>query len=129
MANLRASRIRACLVAAILLSTALSGAGCGAGSRQPASKDTAFRRIQRHEAALQQAWAEAGQPGVSCARRCALAERASARVTSLCELARDIDDPDALARCQQARRKAEALNGRIHTECDCHDGAQAEQPR
>jgi hypothetical protein len=77
--------------------------GCGAA---PAPDlHAAFRRIQEHEAVIarQAPDAEACPPDTPCPA----AEAVCAAAASICSIAIEVDDPDARARCELARRRCE----------------------
>lgn len=73
-------------------------AGCGAAPRP--DLHSAFSRIQVHEAVIARSAPEAS----ACdAPRCPASERVCEAASAICEIASEVDDADALARCDLAR--------------------------
>lgn len=77
--------------------------GLACGGAPPLEPDEGFRRIQVHEATIAHRGAEADR----CAPEapCPAMEEVCAAAEALCGVARELDDPDALARCALARRR------------------------
>lgn len=94
-------RISHALLAILLALAGTAAAGCG-GARAEADLDAAFARIQVEEARIENA---SGADPRDCAalEGCPEIRDATQR---LCAIADDIDDADALARCERARRRA-----------------------
>jgi hypothetical protein len=93
-------------------------AGCG-GARTEADLNAAFARIQVEEARIEAAATprerECAEESADCAQ---IAEAAGA----LCTIARDIDDRDALHRCDRASGRHQACRAAHHARCTVPSG-------
>lgn len=83
-------------------------AGCG-GAPPPPDLHAAFARIQVEEAVIARSAEEAAECG---AEPCPAARRVCEAADAICEIARAIDDADAHARCELARRRCPAEEAR-----------------
>lgn len=98
----------------LLLASAVS-AGCAAdGQDRERRLSEGFAAIQVEEATIAQASARAAQP-VECGVRCAAHAELCQAAERICELAGELEDADALARCRMARDSCDAA----HPECGC----------
>jgi hypothetical protein len=95
-------------------------AGC-AGAQPDAQQrlDRAFARIQLHEAAIEHARLAAARDGEGCEQTCAAAADAAREQAGLCAVAQDVADPDALLRCDRARRTATGVAAQGAQRCRC----------
>lgn len=78
---------------------------CASGPTAPTSEayvSAVFARIQLHEAALDRAAAQAERADTETIRT-ESTERARRATAAICNLAKRVRDPDALARCERAK--------------------------
>jgi hypothetical protein len=79
----------------------------------------AFQEIQVREAELEKHRAELAAAAGACERACPELDRLCAGSRSICQVARQVMDADALARCESSRKSCRAETGRTHGRCDC----------
>jgi len=93
---------------------ALLLAGCG---RSPGlSADEGFRRIQEHEASLAEASASL-EAATDCGEVRVRAERVCSESEALCQVAEELRDGDARARCMISAEACEGARERITSGC------------
>ena len=80
------------------------------------SADKGFRRIQQHEAALAVASA-ALAAATDCSEVRVRAERMCSESEALCQVARELHDNDARARCVNSAEACEGARERITSAC------------
>ena len=115
----------------VLSASVLALCACaGASPARQAQLDAAFARIQVAEARIAHARADVGRVDVTKANGCSEvltaagdALRASERV---CEIAREIADADALARCEQGERDYHSVLEQARRRCPDHTPALVE---
>jgi hypothetical protein len=102
------------------LSLAVALFACAGTQRAPQHRvDDAFARIQVHEASIERARLEVNREGASCEQVCAALVSARRAQAELCGIAREIADPDALARCGHAERATDSLDEQSTRRCAC----------
>jgi len=106
----------------ILACLAVLAAGCGA--RQ--ANDSDFERLQVAEAELDRASYAAFDTSAPCEGRCDAARRMERAASDACALADRVEDADARARCEDARRRAREGRAGVDAACGC--GARGEGP-
>ncbi|MGD8860174.1 MAG: hypothetical protein PVI30_09175 [Myxococcales bacterium] len=101
----------------------LTASGC-AGTQKPRERrlNDAFARIQQHEARIshERAVVVRTDPELPAGARCDAAGRLCDEADALCAIAREVEDADALARCDQASATCEAT--RLQAAGDCEGG-------
>jgi hypothetical protein len=107
----------------IVLTATWSATACG-GAPAPrpdpeADLRRAFLQIQAHEADLEKHRAELARPAGACDRACPELEGLCAASRSICAIAEEVMDRDALARCASAQRSCRAETARFAGTCEC----------
>jgi len=109
-------------VSAALLVVAAALAGCG-GAIQSGGESTVVRsdgyrdielyegRIDRDESAMQST--------ASCPGACRAAASICDSAEHICAIARDLSEPDALARCSRARQSCRQAKEHVARSCSC----------
>ena len=112
-------RFGAVAVAAALLVPTIGALGCSSATPQRPPLDAAFARIQVHEAEIERARLDVQRPGPDCDPTCTAARSARLEQEGLCRVARDVDDADALTRCNRAHGAVASLNAQAARRCAC----------
>ena len=103
---------------------ALGLPACAANPPPPTrSADEAFAAIQVQEARIEHARATIMNAASTCDASCMAADDATAAAHALCELAQEVADPDALARCERGTRAVGSINDGAAQRCACEDPA------
>lgn len=103
-------------------------AGCAKGDPPPAAPTHAhFAKIQRQEARIAEAQAavrrEMAAEAPACARACAAWGDATRASAALCDVASQVDDADAQARCHRGRATCTEIHTRVTAGCPCEEGS------
>lgn len=117
---------RRVMTTAVLLGVALcSCAGTHSGARSAPTEDDAFARIQVHEAEQLAAERSGGAQGAGCPTRCRAASSGCGASESICDIAAELADADALTRCERARARCESASTST-ADCRCPSSEQGQ---
>lgn len=118
------SRTRSPLLLALSIALSIACSACASRPSSPEDIDAAFRSIQLDEAAIERA----GRAVNRCDDACAAVEDASDAAARLCTTARELEDSDALTRCERAADRTSALFTNARAYCGCDDASAQAQP-
>lgn len=90
---------------------------CGCGPSIADHDD--FRQIQRAEARVDEGVDHATDRSRNCAQRCEGTRLACEESETVCDIADDTDDRDAMSRCERTTRQCAAAKLRTRPDCDC----------
>jgi hypothetical protein len=91
--------------------------GCASGPAPAPDLDRGFARIQQHEAEISRAELALRSPDATCERSRSAGAAARDSAAALCQLARELGDPDALTRCERAERAAQSVTAQAELRC------------
>lgn len=100
-----------------LLAAPLLVTGCASAPAPAPDIDRAFARIQQYEAEISHAELALRRPDASCERARSEGSAARDSAAQLCQLARELGDADALARCGRAERAARSVAEQAELRC------------
>lgn len=112
-------RMRAIMRWISFASTLALYACCGASPRPAANLNPAFARIQVEEARIDRSTATLDDAKAECSASCAAIDVARDAQAELCRVAKDIEDADALIRCERAARAVDRHAAGARERCRC----------
>jgi hypothetical protein len=103
----------------LALFAALSCLGCGASSGTRPVTDDDVRAVQIAEARQEEAFPEATSPDAECSASCGAAARVCEERRTVCARARETEDLDLRARCEDATDKCARAATAAESRCPC----------
>jgi len=93
--------------------------GCGGAGSNARKVNDSFHQVQVEEATIEAGRTQTYEEDRPCPVRCQGAVQTCSACQKICEIANDLEDPDALIRCRRAQRTCADTTRYARLRCNC----------